>query len=197
MKVSAFAQVGYRTFPEDFEQHHDSSVDTPWRLADPHEVRAAFRDYLDGLMLAARSGFDGVVFTVGEPAGRACWRLVLAGLGSISCFGGSGSTGVATVGTSGVPSVTAAGSAWASRIPPSACASRSSTNRNCSSKSTRRKPPAQPRPMAARQDSRARCNPRSRFTCTASSRPMFRGSTATTGCRSSSRRCAGRSKDKA
>ena len=63
MKVSAFAQVGYRTFPEDFEQHHDSSVDTPWRLADPREVRAAFRDYLDGLMLAARSGFDGVVFT--------------------------------------------------------------------------------------------------------------------------------------
>ena len=33
------------------------------RLADPREVRAAFRDYLDGLMLAARSGFDGVVFT--------------------------------------------------------------------------------------------------------------------------------------
>ena len=31
MKVSAFAQVGYRTFPDDFEQHHDSSVDTPWR----------------------------------------------------------------------------------------------------------------------------------------------------------------------
>ena len=63
MKVSAFAQVGYRTFPEDFEQHHDSSVDTPWRLADPREVRATFRDYLDGLMLAARSGFDGLVFT--------------------------------------------------------------------------------------------------------------------------------------
>ena len=63
MKVSAFAQVAYRTFPADFERHHDSAVDTPWGLVDPREVRAAFRDYLDGLMLAARSGFDGVVFT--------------------------------------------------------------------------------------------------------------------------------------
>lgn len=63
MKVTAFAQVGYRTFPADFEQHYESAVDTPWSLADPREVRAAFRDYLDGLMLAARSGFDGLVFT--------------------------------------------------------------------------------------------------------------------------------------
>jgi hypothetical protein len=46
-KVSAFAQVGYRTFPEDFEQHLDSSVDTPWRLADPREVRAAMSLPLD------------------------------------------------------------------------------------------------------------------------------------------------------
>jgi alkanesulfonate monooxygenase SsuD/methylene tetrahydromethanopterin reductase-like flavin-dependent oxidoreductase (luciferase family) len=63
MKVSAFAQVAYRTFAPDFEQHHDSAVDPPWPLADPQEVRAAFQDYLDGLMLAARSGFDGLIFT--------------------------------------------------------------------------------------------------------------------------------------
>jgi alkanesulfonate monooxygenase SsuD/methylene tetrahydromethanopterin reductase-like flavin-dependent oxidoreductase (luciferase family) len=63
MKVSAFAQLAYRGFAADFQQHHDSSVDTPWRLADPWEVRAAFRDYLDGFMLAARSGFDALVFT--------------------------------------------------------------------------------------------------------------------------------------
>ena len=63
MKISAFAQVAYRTFPTDFERHHDSAVHTPWSLADPREVRAAFRDYLDGLMLAARSGFDGLIFT--------------------------------------------------------------------------------------------------------------------------------------
>ena len=63
MKVSAFAQVAYRTFPADFERHHDSAVDPPWPLADPSEVRAAFQDYLDGLMLAARSGFDGLIVT--------------------------------------------------------------------------------------------------------------------------------------
>src|SRR6516225_5120641 len=63
MKVSAFAQLAYRHFPADFEQHYDSSVDTPWRLVDPGEVRAAHRDYLDGLMLAARSGFDGLIMT--------------------------------------------------------------------------------------------------------------------------------------
>jgi alkanesulfonate monooxygenase SsuD/methylene tetrahydromethanopterin reductase-like flavin-dependent oxidoreductase (luciferase family) len=63
MKISAFAQVAYRTFPPDFEQLHDSAVHTPWSLADRREVRAAFRDYLDGLILAARSGFDGLIFT--------------------------------------------------------------------------------------------------------------------------------------
>jgi alkanesulfonate monooxygenase SsuD/methylene tetrahydromethanopterin reductase-like flavin-dependent oxidoreductase (luciferase family) len=63
MKVTAFAQLSYRQFPNDFEKHHDSAVDTPWGLADPREVRAAHRDYLDGLMTAARSGFDGLVIT--------------------------------------------------------------------------------------------------------------------------------------
>src|SRR6476659_4134325 len=63
MKVTAFAQLGYRQFPADFEKRYDSAVDTPWGLVDPQEVRAAHRDYLDGLMLAARSGFDGLVVT--------------------------------------------------------------------------------------------------------------------------------------
>ena len=63
MKVSSFAQVAYRGFPADFERHHDSAVDTPWHLVDSREVRAAFQDYLDGLMLAARSGFDGLIVT--------------------------------------------------------------------------------------------------------------------------------------
>src|SRR5262245_20890091 len=63
MKVSAFSQVAYRTFAADFQQHHDSAVETPWHLAGPGEVRAAFQDYLDGLMLAARSGFDGLIIT--------------------------------------------------------------------------------------------------------------------------------------
>jgi len=63
MKVSIFTQAAYRKFPDDFQKKHDSSVTTPWSLADRGEVRAAYRDYLDGLMLAARSGFDGLVFT--------------------------------------------------------------------------------------------------------------------------------------
>src|SRR4029450_3163912 len=63
MKVTAFAQLAYRLFPADFEKRYDSAVDTPWGLVDPQEVRAAHRDYLDGLMLAARSGFDGLVVT--------------------------------------------------------------------------------------------------------------------------------------
>lgn len=63
MKVSAFAQNQYRTFPADFQDKHEGTVTTPWSLADPKEVRAAFRDYLDYIMHAARLGFDGVAFT--------------------------------------------------------------------------------------------------------------------------------------
>lgn len=63
MKISVFTQVAYRNFPADFQKHHDSAVDAPWHLVDPQEVRASYRDHLDGMMLAARSGFDGVVFT--------------------------------------------------------------------------------------------------------------------------------------
>jgi alkanesulfonate monooxygenase SsuD/methylene tetrahydromethanopterin reductase-like flavin-dependent oxidoreductase (luciferase family) len=63
MKVSVFAQNQYRTFPLDFQHKHDGTVTTPWSLADPVEVRAAFRDYLDYIMQAARLGFDGVACT--------------------------------------------------------------------------------------------------------------------------------------
>ena len=63
MKVLAFAQNQYRTFPADFQDKHEGTVTTPWSLADPREVRAAFRDYLDYIMQAARLGFDGVAFT--------------------------------------------------------------------------------------------------------------------------------------
>jgi alkanesulfonate monooxygenase SsuD/methylene tetrahydromethanopterin reductase-like flavin-dependent oxidoreductase (luciferase family) len=63
MKTTAFSQAAYRTLPHDFEKNHDSSVNTPWSLIDRDEVRAVYRDYLDNLMLAARSGFDGLAFT--------------------------------------------------------------------------------------------------------------------------------------
>jgi alkanesulfonate monooxygenase SsuD/methylene tetrahydromethanopterin reductase-like flavin-dependent oxidoreductase (luciferase family) len=63
MKVSALAQAAYRNLPDDFETRFDAGVTTPWHLTEPGEVHAAFRDYLDCLMLAARLGFDGVGFT--------------------------------------------------------------------------------------------------------------------------------------
>ena len=63
MKIVAFAQNQYRKFPDDFEDRHEGTVTTPWALAEPAEVRAAFRDYLDYIMQAARLGFDGVAFT--------------------------------------------------------------------------------------------------------------------------------------
>ena len=63
MKVLAFAQNQYRTFPADFQDKHEGTVTTPWSLADSSEVQAAFRDYLDYIMHAARLGFDGVAFT--------------------------------------------------------------------------------------------------------------------------------------
>ena len=63
MKIVAFAQNQYRNFPDDFQDRHEGTVTTPYALAEPGEVRAAFRDYLDYIMQAARSGFDGVAFT--------------------------------------------------------------------------------------------------------------------------------------
>src|SRR5688572_21881996 len=63
MKVLTFAQNQYRTLPTDFQDKHDGTVTAPWSLADTGEVRAAFRDYLDHIMQAARLGFDGVAFT--------------------------------------------------------------------------------------------------------------------------------------
>ena len=63
MKIVAFAQNQYRKFPADFQDRHEGTVTTPYSLAEPEEIRAAFRDYLDYIMQAARSGFDGVAFT--------------------------------------------------------------------------------------------------------------------------------------
>ena len=63
MKIVAFAQNQYRNFPDDFQDRHEGTVTAPWSLAEPAEVRAAFRDYLAYIMQAARSGFDGVAFT--------------------------------------------------------------------------------------------------------------------------------------
>lgn len=63
MKVSLFAQAPYRALPDDFEQHHESCVTTPWGLTEPEEVHASYRDFIDQMMVGARLGFDGLAMT--------------------------------------------------------------------------------------------------------------------------------------
>ncbi|MDQ1689424.1 MAG: hypothetical protein QOK42_2399 [Frankiaceae bacterium] len=63
MKVSVLAQTPYRELPDDFESKYESCVTTPWSLVDTEKIHASFRDSLDQLMFAARSGFDGLAMT--------------------------------------------------------------------------------------------------------------------------------------
>ncbi len=64
MKVLAFQQLPYRHLPAGFENHHDSIVTTPYHeLVEPAQMHADHLAFLDELMHAARSGFDGVALT--------------------------------------------------------------------------------------------------------------------------------------
>jgi alkanesulfonate monooxygenase SsuD/methylene tetrahydromethanopterin reductase-like flavin-dependent oxidoreductase (luciferase family) len=64
MRVALFQQAPYRFLPEDFEQHHDSAVTTPYRaLVDAEGMTSTIHQMIDELVLAVRSGFDGVVLT--------------------------------------------------------------------------------------------------------------------------------------
>ena len=64
MKVAMFQQAPYRFLPEDFEKHYSSCVTMPYReLADAAGITTTIHGMLDELILAARSGFDGVVVT--------------------------------------------------------------------------------------------------------------------------------------
>lgn len=63
MKVSFFSQAAYRHLPEGFERQYESCVSTPYSLTTPDGVYSSFRDFMDELMLAARSGFDAVAVT--------------------------------------------------------------------------------------------------------------------------------------
>ncbi len=72
MKVNLIEQVPYRQLPDDFEKHHESVVTTPYELADPRLVHAAYREALDELMHAARMGFDGLAVT---EHGQSCYDM--------------------------------------------------------------------------------------------------------------------------
>ncbi len=63
MKITLIEQVPYRHFAKDFAEHHEAAVTTPYGLAEPAKVHEAFRNSLDELLHAARSGFDGIAVT--------------------------------------------------------------------------------------------------------------------------------------
>lgn len=63
MKVNLFLQAPYRYLPDDFEQHHESVCSIPYSLVTGEGMYSSIRDFMDELMLGARSGFDGVAVT--------------------------------------------------------------------------------------------------------------------------------------
>lgn len=63
MKITLFEQAPYRYLPADFESRHDSVCDTPYSLTTPDGVYSSVRDFMDELMIGARSGFDGLMIT--------------------------------------------------------------------------------------------------------------------------------------
>lgn len=63
MKITLFEQAPYRYMPDDFAQHYESVNTTPYSLTTPDGVYSSMRDFMDELMLGARSGFDGIAMT--------------------------------------------------------------------------------------------------------------------------------------
>ncbi|WP_328324788.1 LLM class flavin-dependent oxidoreductase [Kribbella sp. NBC_00382] len=63
MKVTMFAQAPYRYLPDDFETDHESVCSVPYSLTTREGVYSSMRDFMDELMLGARSGFDAVAVT--------------------------------------------------------------------------------------------------------------------------------------
>lgn len=63
MKITLFEQAPYRYLPDDFEQNLISVCNTPYSVTTRDGVYSSIRDFMDELMLGARSGFDGVSIT--------------------------------------------------------------------------------------------------------------------------------------
>ncbi len=64
MKVLYCGQAAYRYLPSDFAQRYDSVVTTPYLdLVEPAKMHESLHSYVEELLLAARSGFDGVMVT--------------------------------------------------------------------------------------------------------------------------------------
>jgi alkanesulfonate monooxygenase SsuD/methylene tetrahydromethanopterin reductase-like flavin-dependent oxidoreductase (luciferase family) len=63
MKITLFEQAPYRYLPDDFERKYQSVCTTPYSVTTRDGVYSSIRDFMDELMLGARSGFDGVAIT--------------------------------------------------------------------------------------------------------------------------------------
>jgi len=63
VKVNLFLQAPYRYLPDDFETKHESVCSIPYSLVTRDGMYSSIRDFMDELMLGARSGFDGVAVT--------------------------------------------------------------------------------------------------------------------------------------
>ena len=63
MKIAYFSQAAYRALPDGFEHQYESCVTTPYSLTTPEAMYSSYRDFMDELMLAARSGYDAVAVT--------------------------------------------------------------------------------------------------------------------------------------
>lgn len=63
MKITLFEQAPYRYLPDDFEHQHESVCSTPYSLVTSEGVYSSIRDFMDELMLGARSGFDAIAVT--------------------------------------------------------------------------------------------------------------------------------------
>jgi alkanesulfonate monooxygenase SsuD/methylene tetrahydromethanopterin reductase-like flavin-dependent oxidoreductase (luciferase family) len=61
MKVLYMGQAPYRYLPADFSEHYQSVVNTPYgELVEPEKMHASLHAYVEELLHAARSGFDGI-----------------------------------------------------------------------------------------------------------------------------------------
>ena len=68
MKVLYCGQAAYRYLPSDFAQRYDSVVTTPYLdLVEPPKMYESLHSHVEELLLAARSGFDGVMVTEHRP----------------------------------------------------------------------------------------------------------------------------------
>ncbi|MBU7436241.1 LLM class flavin-dependent oxidoreductase [Paraburkholderia fungorum] len=69
MKILAFEQLGYRHLNSDYSQKYDSVTTMPYKkLVDNKLMHQDHMHYLDEMMHAARSGFDGLAMTEHEQA---------------------------------------------------------------------------------------------------------------------------------